>query len=318
MARLAPHPVAASPFGPESGALGPLAVKTANARHLCTASFVSATLYYPDPAEQGPPLLPLIVLVGGWGCGEQAMAAWGPFYASHGIVAMTIGTPTPFKDQPPDRSRALLDAVSALQAEHTRAGSPLHGRLDVESVGVQGWSLGGGGAQLAAMANPALIKCAVALSPHSGFTPFPAQLSQTVPVLIIVGQNDRVANPVKFAWPHYRATGASKVILEVRGGDHAAGNGPTGGLVAEAVGSCVACKYICGLCCIRCGCTVPCGTFNSPTGRAAATAEHGAVGGMALAWLKLHLKGNEGMRAGLQIRPDIASGFACELMGRAN
>ena len=99
-------------------------------------------------------LLPSIVIVGGWGCGEQAMAAWAPFYASHGIVAMVIGTPAPWTDSPAARCKALLDASSALQSEHEREGSALLGRLDVSRRAVQGYSLGGGGAQLAALTRP--------------------------------------------------------------------------------------------------------------------------------------------------------------------
>ena len=106
------------PPGPTSCALGNSAFRQTDARHLCTrASFVSATIYHPHPIRTEHSS---IVLVGGWGCGERSMAAWGPFYASHGFVAMTIGTPSPFKDMPAQRCQALLDAVEALQAENDR------------------------------------------------------------------------------------------------------------------------------------------------------------------------------------------------------
>jgi len=83
--------------GPTSCALGPNAVGTLDAQHLCTTpnengSFSSATIYFPE-LESDTSQLPSIVLVGGWGCGEKVLAAWAPFLASHGIVAMTIGTP---------------------------------------------------------------------------------------------------------------------------------------------------------------------------------------------------------------------------------
>ena len=156
---------APSALGPTSCALGPHATGTQDARHLCGASFASATIYY--PTSDGLGLLPSIVIVGGWGCGEQAMAAWGPFYASHGIVAMAIGTPAPWTDSPADRCKALLDASSALQSEHEREGSPLLGRLDVSRRAVQGYSLGGGGAQLAALTDQTL-KCVIALNPDDG------------------------------------------------------------------------------------------------------------------------------------------------------
>ena len=125
-----------SALGPTSCALGPHPTGTLDARHLCnaksfTASFTSATIYYPTASDVSQ--LPSIVIVGGHCCGEKAMAAWGPFYASHGIVAMTIGTPAPWRDFPAARCKALLDASLALQSENERAGSELHGRLDVTS-----------------------------------------------------------------------------------------------------------------------------------------------------------------------------------------
>ena len=38
-------------------------------------------------------------------------------------------------------------------------------------------------------------------------------------------------------------------------------------------------------------------------------APRGAVGGVALAWLRLFLQGDENARSQLAVRPDIASGF---------
>ena len=96
----------------DASALGPHRVGTLDAAHLCTAAFSSATIYYPEGGAQ----LPSIVIVGGWGCGEQVQAAWAPFYASHGIVAMTIGTPAPWKNFCEARARA--------QRESPQAGKP--------------------------------------------------------------------------------------------------------------------------------------------------------------------------------------------------
>ncbi len=187
-------------LGPSSCALGPHATDKQTAGHLCkTSSFKSATIYYPTTDGMG--LLPSIVIVGGWGNGEQAMAAWAPFYASHGIVAMTIGTPTPWFDSPAARCKALLDASTALQSEHERDGSVLKGRLDVSRRAVQGYSLGGGGAQLAALSDQNL-KCVIALVPSDGLDfgcgGFPSKLGLTfpsdpptsVPVLIVCGEKD--------------------------------------------------------------------------------------------------------------------------------
>ena len=92
----------------------------------------SATLYYPAGAT--PPWAS-IVIVPGFTSSESSIQDWGPFYASHGIVTMTIGTNHPLK-LPAGRAAALLDALVSLRAEHTRSGSPLKGRLDLDRVGV--------------------------------------------------------------------------------------------------------------------------------------------------------------------------------------
>ena len=313
-----------SALGPTSCALGPHATGTQNARHLCNKSFTSATIYY--PTSDGMGLLPSVVIVGGWGCGEQAMAAWAPFYASHGIVAMTIGTPSPWIDSPAARCKALVDASMALQSEHEHMGSVLQGRLDVSRRAVQGYSLGGGGAQLAALTDQTL-KCVIALCPDEGYMypsphklSFPSQPPTAVPVLILCGDKDGEAPPEKFAWPHYRQTGAAKLIFEVKGGDHYFPLGPAGGTKSQAeAGSdgsleCCNCMTLCA--CFMCQCPLalwcaPCpyAIQNGPSGHAADRAPRGAIGGVALAWLRLFLQGDETARSQLAIRPDIASGF---------
>jgi len=303
-----------------SCALGPHAVGTLDARHLTTrlGSFASATIYFP---EGGRAQLPSVVIVGGWGCGEHAMAAWAPFFASHGIVAMTIGTPTPWRDSPPVRCGALLDASKALQSENTRAGSPLHDRLDVSARAVMGYSLGGGGAQLAALRDPTL-KCSIAVCPHDGRefgVPFPAELSASVPVLFLCGAHDKEANSQTHAWVQYRKTSAPKLIFEISGGDHFSANGPAGGTEKEfekGFEPCALCNCCCAMCC--CG-FAPCpyGSLNGPSGHATNDAPRGAIGGVALAWLQLFLLGDESARSRLAARPDIASGFESQRMDRS-
>lgn len=314
-------------FGPSSCALGPYATGKQSAKHLCKASFISATIYYPT-GDGLPPLLPSVVIVGGQGCGEQVMAAWAPFYASYGIVAMTIGTPRPWTDTPGDRCQALLDASLALQSEHEREGSVVQGRLDVERRAVHGYSLGGGGAQMAGLSDQTL-KCVIACTPHDGAygagipgtLSFPSEQRSSVPVLIICGEKDGTAPPKTQAWPQYRQTTATKLCVEVVGGDHFVGNGPAGGSERETLrGSdtnITLCNFIASCCCMCC-CSqawwcVPCPSkaWDGPNGHATDHSPRGAIGGMALGWLRLFLLGDENVRSQLAIRPDIASRFEC-------
>ena len=309
-------------IGPDSCALGPNVVETLDARHLCETheSFSSATIYFPNTNNKAQ-LLPSIVLVGGWGCGEKAMEAWAPFFASHGIVAMTIGTPSPWKDLPKDRCQALLDASKTLQSETSRAASPLYNRLDVSARAVLGYSLGGGGAQLAALQDPTL-SCIIALCPHDGKEmgqKFPPQLSASVPVLIMCSEHDKEADAQKQAWVHYRKTTAPRLIFEIAGGDHFSANGPAGGNETEfqqGVEPFADCNgLLATLCCLFA--PFPFGVMNGPTGFAKSEAPKGAIGGVVLAWLQLFLFGDETARLRLIARPDIASAFEFESMDRA-
>ena len=151
------------------------------------------------------------VIVPGFASPESSIQDWGPFYASHGIVTMTIGTNHPLK-LPAGRAAALLDALVSLRAEHTRSGSPLEGRLDLDRVGVSGWSMGGGGAQLAAVEDPTL-RAVIVLCPWKPNS----QFDHPVPLLILCGQNDRLAPSSYHGLIHYQNTPAStpKLIFEV-------------------------------------------------------------------------------------------------------
>ena len=181
----------------------------------------SATLYYPAGAT--PPWAS-IVIVPGFTSSESSIQDWGPFYASHGIVTMTIGTNHPLK-LPAGRAAALLDALVSLRAEHTRSGSPLEGRLDLDRVGVSGWSMGGGGAQLAAVEDPTL-RAVIVLCPWKPN----GQFDHPVPLLILCGQNDRLAPSSYHGLIHYQNTPAStpKLIFEVTKGRHRVANSPLG------------------------------------------------------------------------------------------
>ena len=113
--------------------------------------------------------------------------------------------------------------------------------------------------------------------------------------------------------------GATKLIFEVAGGDHYVGNGPAGGREVQDPSGLSTTNFMIGLCCLVCGCPNAClfggpcpyGTSNEATGHATPSAPRGAVGGVALAWLRLFLKDDESMRSQLVLRPDIASAFEC-------
>jgi dienelactone hydrolase len=189
--------------------------------------YFGATLYYPTDAA---PPYPGIAIVPGYFAAQSSIQAWGPFYASHGIVAITIGTNEP-DDLPDERAVALLDAVETIRYEHSRVGSPLFGMIDTTRFAVSGWSMGGGGSQLAASLDTNL-KAVVALCPwlQTG-TLTSSDLDHPVPVLIFSGELDGVAPPSAHANVHYDYTPETtdKLLFEIDNGNHSVANSPTGG-----------------------------------------------------------------------------------------
>ena len=201
--------------------------------------YAGATVYYPvikdskadvpdgeadagsEPAvvdSTTPELVDLssVVLVPGFMGPERSMSRWGPYLASHGFVVMTIGTNNPTVN-PDARGEALVDGMVTLRAENEREGSPLFGRLDPDRVAVGGWSMGGGGAQVAATLDPS-IKAVLALCP---WKPRP-YLTHDVPVFFLGGERDGPAPVEKHALKHYEKLPDStpRLLYEVRRGGH--------------------------------------------------------------------------------------------------
>ena len=185
-------------------------------------AYFGATVYYPTNAT--PPFAS-IAIVPGFTASPDSVEQWGPFYASHGIVTIIIGTNSIF-DFPEARAEALLDALETLREENTRNASPLLGAIDEDKFAVSGHSMGGGGAQRAAVLDNS-IKGVVALCP---WLPTP-ELDHDSPVVIFSAQNDAVAPPGVHANIHYDNTpnNTNKLLFEIENGNHSVANTPGGG-----------------------------------------------------------------------------------------
>lgn len=237
-------------------------------------NYKDATVYYPTNAS--PPFMS-IAIVPGFTAAPSSVEEWGPFYASHGIVTIIIGTNSPF-DFPEARAVALIDALETMRQENNRSSSPLENMLDVDKFAVSGWSMGGGGAQRAAVLD-GTIKGVVALCPYLTNP----SLNHDSPVLIFSGEFDPTAPPAQHANVHYAATPntTDKLLFEVKNGNHSVANTPNGG--------------------------------------------NGAVGKIALSWLKLFVDENNCycplLTDELLVNPPAASkvlsSFECELIGIA-
>ena len=177
-----------------------------------------ATLFYPLNGDNN---LKSIVIVPGFLAYQESVIEWARYLASRGFLCMTIGTNSVY-DFPYLRANALIDGMETIRQENNRADSPLFQRIDTSNIAVGGWSMGGGGAQLAAKIDPR-IKALIAFTPWLDInTLVPEDLNHSSPVLILSGQIDGVAPPAEHANIHYNYTpnSTSKLIFEISGGDH--------------------------------------------------------------------------------------------------
>jgi dienelactone hydrolase len=150
--------------------------------------FLAGTIYYPTGGDAVPPYA-AVVICPGWTAVQASIAGWGPFLSSHGIVTMTIDTNTT-GDSVVQRAAALLDALTSLKAENTRAGSPLQGKLSPDRYGLMGWSMGGGGTWIDAAKHPEL-KSAISLAGHDATAGGPSiATGTTVPSFMFCGAQD--------------------------------------------------------------------------------------------------------------------------------
>jgi dienelactone hydrolase len=185
-----------------------------------TNTYSTATVYYPTNA---PGIFPGVAVSPGYTETQNNINGWGTFLASHCFVVITFNTNSSF-DQPAARATALLGAIETLRIENTRAGSPINGKVNVDSFVVMGHSMGGGGALRAANAN-SWLTASIPFTPWNNNSLFG---STQVPTLIIAGQSDSIAPVSSHAWPFYGAIPAStdKAYIEFRGAGHNFANNP--------------------------------------------------------------------------------------------
>ena len=180
--------------------------------------YAGQTLHVPEGVE--PPFA-AVAIVPGRDEPESSIGAWGPFLASHGIVALTFGT-NDLGDDADVRARALLDALETIRAENTRRGGPLEGKLALDRLGVMGWSAGGAGALRVASSTPSL-RAAIAMAPYSPGGEFP---DDQVPTLFLAGSADpRAGGQSQGVFESLPET-TPKMLFEAQDGRHEIGNDP--------------------------------------------------------------------------------------------
>ena len=177
--------------------------------------YSEALVYYPLDA---PIPLPVVVLVPGFTNSISDIENWGYYLASYGFVTLLVNVNSIW-EPPTYRAAALLDGIVSMRIEDERFGSPLFGSLNIADFTVGGYSMGGGGAQLAAQQDSS-IKAVIALSPWLESPG--ATLNNSTSILFISGEFDNVAPNDYHTNVFYNNTPDTidKLLYEISGGDH--------------------------------------------------------------------------------------------------
>lgn len=186
---------------------GPFAVSTQTVRG---TGFGGGTVYSPNTAGK----YAVIAVCPGFTATQSSIALISRRLATHGFVVVTINTNNVF-DYPSSRANQLLAALRTVTALTT---GPVAGKMDISRQAVSGWSMGGGGAMLAAGMTPGL-KAGVAFAPWSLTNNVG---SSAVPMAYLAGTADTVAPPSSHASVFYNATPATtkKMLGVIQGADH--------------------------------------------------------------------------------------------------
>jgi len=171
--------------------------------------FGGGTIYFPTTTSVR---FGGVAVVPGYTETQDSVAWLGPRLASQGFVVIVIDTLSVY-DPPIARSEQLLAALDYLTTE-----SAVVDRVDAERLAVVGWSMGGGGALLAARARTSL-KAAIPLAPWS---PTKSFSTLAVPTLIVGCEDDLVApvaENVDPIWPTLPAS-LPRAYLEIAGANH--------------------------------------------------------------------------------------------------
>jgi dienelactone hydrolase len=206
---------------------GPFQTSTLTLSASATPGFGAGTVYYPNTAGS----YAAVAVVPGYLATQSSVNWWGPRLASHGFVVVVFDTNST-SDQPPSRATQLMSALNYIVTLSGQSGHVLFGKVDGNRLGVMGWSMGGGGAFLAARDNPSL-KAAIPFAPWVTTTNYSAI---QVPTLVIACENDSVASVSSHASPSYESipTTVSKAYAEVNGGSHScAGSGASSAVKAK-------------------------------------------------------------------------------------
>lgn len=187
--------------------------------NLSSTGYSSARVSYPCGLSKAA--YPSTTLTGGYTNTKEQMYWLADHLTSHGYIVITL-TPNNIYGTPPVWQTAHKAGITKLKAETARSSAPIYTKVNLSKLSIAGFSMGGGGALLAAADLKSEIKTAIPLAPYLGFSS-PNYASISAKTLIQAGANDTVAYPSTIA-SYYQSlpTGISRALTTFRGASHLA------------------------------------------------------------------------------------------------
>lgn len=163
--------------------------------------YASARMSYPCDLSEGT--YPATTLTGGFTNTKEQVFWLADHLTSHGYIVITM-TPTNYLSVPPTWRNAHMAGFVELEEENDRASSPIQGKVDLDNRNIMGYSMGGGGAIMAAEEMTEKPASVIALAPWLGG--YSIDYNEiTSPTMIIGASNDVVAVNSEVYYPQLRS-----------------------------------------------------------------------------------------------------------------
>jgi dienelactone hydrolase len=153
-----------------------------------SSAYRSAFIAYPRERSDGP--FPALTFTGGITNFKEQMAWLADHVATYGFVLIVM-TPTDNLSTTTDVwEKAMLDGLETLESENARPSSPIYNLVDLNRLGIMGFSMGGGGTLKAANVVGYKIKTALSLAPHEDPVDASMYTNISVPTLVTTSTGD--------------------------------------------------------------------------------------------------------------------------------